>query len=228
MRRIKNILAFALMLSAAGIAVLAKPTKQIIAPDQRVDYEKVIPTHFGSWKIIPIGSNTIVNPQAEEKLSALYAQTVTRSYIDTKTGKIIMLSAAYGEEQNKQSQVHLPEVCYPAQGFEIIKSRKDEISTRFGKLPVKRVLAKSGNRIEPITYWIRIGDTVARGNFEQKILIIKKGLSGKIEDGLLLRVSSISNNIEEAHELQDRFLQEMIQASQEDYIPLLVGKSAPH
>ena len=77
-------------------------------------------------------------------------------YQDQVTGKAIMLSLAYGEEQSKQSQVHLPEVCYPAQGSASSTARRRTSETPVGAIPVKRLEARLGNRNEPITYWIRI------------------------------------------------------------------------
>mgnify|MGYP000496771242 CR=1 FL=1 len=64
----------------------------------------------------------------QEMLARLYSQVVSRVYLDSTTGKTVMLSLAYGEEQNKQSQVHLPEVCYPAQGF--VDGRHGIVKTR--------------------------------------------------------------------------------------------------
>lgn len=214
-----------LMLAAAAAALAMKPVRVVADATQRMDYELVIPQQFGSWRVLPTNRGSIVNPQAAANLERLYAQIVTRTYADTLTGKTVMLSVAYGEEQNKQSQVHLPEVCYPAQGFEITNSKSDTIQTSVGLLPVKRVLAKAGARSEPITYWIRLGNSIVRGNFEQKVMTVRQGLAGQVSDGLLFRISSLDTDTEKAYQLQDKFAQALINATQPQFRHLLIGNT---
>lgn len=106
-----------LMLSSASAAMVFKPRASVPDPAQRVDYEKLVPSAFGTWRAVQTGVASVVNPQQQAVLDKLYSQIVSRVYVDSITGKMVMLSLAYGERQDKQSQVHLPEVCYPAQGF---------------------------------------------------------------------------------------------------------------
>ena len=77
-----------------------------------------------------------------------------------------MLSIAYGGDQSDTMAVHKPEVCYPAQGFQILKNATASFSTGDGNIPVKRLVATQGPRIEPITYWTTVGDTVAVSGYE--------------------------------------------------------------
>lgn len=74
------------------------------------------------------------------------------------------------------------------------------------------MVAIQGSRVEPITYWIRVGDTVVRGALEQNMARIKYGLTGKVPDGLLVRVSSISNNAQNAYHIQQAFITAMLSA----------------
>lgn len=221
----KGLLLLLLMLASAAIAFFTKPVRIVVGAADRMDYEFIIPQRFGSWRIQTGNSIGVVNPQMKANLDRLYSQIVTRTYQDSLSGKTIMLSVAYGEEQNKQSQVHTPEACYPAQGFEIVSSRKGMMQTSMGAIPVKRVLAKASNRSEPITYWIRLGDSVVRGTFEQKIKTIQLGISGKVSDGLLFRVSSIGGDVEQAYQLQDKFVQELINATAPEFRRLLIGSN---
>lgn len=222
----RNLLLAVLMLGSASAAVVLKPVSLKLDPSQRVNYEHVIPSQFNGWSIVPTGLATVVNPQTQEVLDRLYSQIVTRVYVDTATGKTVMLSLAYGEEQNKQSQVHLPEVCYPAQGFQLKAARKDLLATAFGDIPVKRLEAHLGSRNEPITYWIRIGDHLVRGGLEQKITTIREGFAGRVADGILFRVSSIDDNSTQAYKLHDRFISDMLRATSPEARHFLVGQGA--
>jgi EpsI family protein len=121
-----------------------------------------------------------------------------------------MLSIAYGGDQSKALQLHLPEVCYVAQGFQMLDERSDALATGFGKLPVKRLVARQGQRNEPITYWITIGDRAVMSGIQQKLQRMAYGLSGKIPDGMLVRVSTIQASETEAFRLQDRFVADML------------------
>lgn len=67
-------------------------------------------------------------------------------------------------------------------------------------------------RNEPITYWITVGDQLTRGGFAQKLQMLAYGLSGKIPDGMLVRVSSLTTDASAAYQLQDGFSAAMLAA----------------
>lgn len=219
-----GLLILALMFAAAASAIAMKPERMAPDPADRVDYENLIPRTFGTWSMLPADITSVVNPQQQEVLDRIYSQIISRAYRDSQTGQIIMLAVAYGEEQSKQSQVHFPEVCYPAQGFQIAKSAKDELTIQENIIPVTRLVATSEERNEPITYWIRLGKKVVRGNLEQKITTIREGLAGRVSDGLLFRVSSISKENAKAYQLHDRFAADLLQAIPPDSRYLLIGR----
>ena len=121
-----------------------------------------------------------------------------------------MLSIAYGGDQSRALQLHLPEVCYVAQGFDLVKVGEGALSTRYGAVPVKRLVARQNSRNEPITYWITVGDKTMKSSFERKIQRLAYGLSGKIPDGMLVRVSTVQADEQAAYRLQDRFVAQML------------------
>jgi EpsI family protein len=135
-----------------------------------------------------------------------------------------MLSIAYGVEQNKQSQVHRPDVCYPAQGFKVRNEGQIKMQTQYATIPVLRLIATQGNRIEPISYWIRVGDDLASGWVGQKIAVVKQGLRGNVADGLLFRVSSIDADTENAFPIQEQFIKDLLATVSEVDRPFLVGR----
>jgi len=90
-----------------------------------------------------------------------------------------------------------------------------------------QLVAKQGNRNEPITYWIRVGDSLTRGWFEQKLTAIGYGLTGIMTDGLLFRISTISNDEQDSYRIQQTFLTAMMQAVRSEDRYWLVGQLAP-
>src|SRR5574343_273715 len=207
---VRQILLLVFMLAAAGMAIALKPALPTSDQFQAVDLQKAIPPAFSTWSTITRTNVALVNPQQQELLDSIYSQTLDRSYLDSKSGQVVMLSIAYGGIQSKQSQVHRPEICYPAQGFQISQSKKSQIETSLGQIPVRRLLAVQSHRSEPVTYWIRVGDSLAEGWLGQKIAVVKQGMSGQFADGLLFRTSTIDDDTNSSYEIQDRFIRDLL------------------
>ena len=168
----------------------------------------------------------IANPEQEALLNKIYSQTLSRTYINSRNERV-MLSIAYGGEQSDSMAVHKPEVCYPAQGFQILKNPSiSTFATEEGSIPVKRLVATQGPRIEPITYWMTVGDKVAVSGLKWKLQQMKYGLTGKIPDGLLFRVSSIQADDAKAYKIQDDFTREMLKAMKPKERERIIGKPA--
>lgn len=220
---IRNLVLLLLMLAAAGMAIALKPALPTGEQLQAIDLQRIIPKGFSTWSTLSRSDVVLVNPQQQELLDSIYSQTLDRSYLDSKSGQVVMLSIAYGGVQSKQSQVHRPEVCYPAQGFQVSQSNKGQIDTSVGVVPVRRLLAVQARRNEPITYWIRVGDSLAEGWIGQKIAVVKQGMSGRFADGLLFRTSTIGADSNLSYEVQDRFIRDLLVALKPEDIPFLVG-----
>jgi EpsI family protein len=121
-------------------------------------------------------------------------------------------------------QVHRPEVCYKAQGFNIEGTEKVNIETGFGQIAGKRILAKLGNRIEPITYWIAIGDKVSFSSLQWKFEQFKYALSGKAAGGLLFRVSGIGET-SEVQPTVDSFVKDLLLTMSTSERKYLIGNT---
>lgn len=200
------------MFAAAGMALALKPTQKIADAGPKMDLETLIPAQFGDWKIEETIAPIILNPVQKAVLEKIYSQTLSRTYVNSRNERV-MLSIAYGGDQSDSMAVHKPEVCYPSQGFEILKNKNGLFSTGFGEIPVRRLVAAQGRRVEPITYWTTVGDTVAiKEGLQWKLSQIKYGLTGKIPDGLLFRISSIQADEEAAYRTQDDFSRALLGA----------------
>ena len=202
------VLGTAMILTSALTGALT-PTVKIAQAQSQFSLEAMIPQQFADWtvdaSIVPLKAD----PERQSVLEKIYDQTLSRTYVNSR-GERVMLSIAYGGDQSRALQLHLPEVCYVAQGFDMVKAGDSTLATRFGQVPVKRLVARQNQRNEPITYWITIGDKAIKSGIEQKIQRLAYGLSGKIPDGMLVRVSTIQANEQDAYRVQDRFVAQML------------------
>ncbi len=214
----------AAMAVTAGAAATLKPTKYLADTRAELKIEPSLPNEFGDWKLVPTASGGVVNPQQNQLLNKLYSEVINRTYIDSK-GQAVMLSIAYGKTQNDAFQVHKPEVCYPAQGFQLVSNRFAVLTTGFGSIPVKRLETVAGNRrYEPVTYWTTLGDSVVSSGVDKKIKEIRLALDGYVADGLLFRVSSIDRDSERAFLVQQDFVGGLLAALDSTSRKRLSGK----
>ncbi|MGH8636578.1 MAG: exosortase-associated protein EpsI, B-type, partial [Burkholderiales bacterium] len=198
----KPILLAVLMLIAAGLTIAATPRQRMADLGPKLDLEQIVPESLGDWRIDRSIMPVVPAPDVQAKLDQIYNQTLARTYVD-KQGNRVMLSIAYGGDQSDAMRAHRPEVCYAAQGFQVIRSSLSQVATQFGVLPVKRLIATKGTRHEPITYWIVVGDNIVLDGLQQKLAQLRYGLTGKIPDGVLVRVSTIDTNSEHSFQVQD-------------------------
>jgi exosortase B len=199
----------AMMIVTALAAPLMKPVRAE-GPDTVL--ESMVPRAFGDWSIDP--SIVPVPPTAEvqAKLDRIYSQTVSRTYVNSR-GEHMMLTVAYGGDQSDALKAHRQEVCYTAQGFTIHDLHHDSLALQGRALPVTRMLAVRGERFEPVTYWFTMGDRVVRGRVERLAMQIREGFAGRIPDGVLVRVSSISADAPGAYAAQQAFIGELLAAT---------------
>jgi EpsI family protein len=204
----------ALLMIAAALA----PYAIVLSPKKepgRSDFllENLIPTTFGEWRVVENRNAQVVNPQAQQALDVLYSQLLTRTYSNA-SGYSIMLSIAYGDNQKGGLKAHIPDRCYPAQGFVLNVSDFAVITTPEGPLDVKRLEAQMGTRIEPITYWFKLGDRTisSMSSFRRRLVEARFALGGNVPDGLLFRVSSIDNQRDIAFARQEKFAFDLLTA----------------
>lgn len=199
------------MIVASGLAIALAPTRYAV-PDGAVNLEQMIPKEFSGWRQVETGmiQMDLAPRDGEERtINQPYDQALMRTYVGGG-GQVVMLALAYGRTQRQEVKIHRPELCYISQGFEVRDRRLVTIDLgEETELMAYRLLTRSQQRIEPLTYWIRIGDRVAKNPWESRGQIFKEGLQGNIPDGILVRVSSISRDlgdVDRAYELQTKFL----------------------
>lgn len=210
--RARAVLVLCLAAASAALANALVPTQRIADTRPRTPLSELVPARFGDWvedRSMPV---VLPAPDVQANLDKVYNQVLARTYVN-REGYRVMLSLAYGGDQSDGMNVHRPEVCYPAQGFEVQRVWSDKLTLSERSIPISRAITKLGPRNEPLTYWVINGDKVIDArSFDGRIAQLSYTLRGKIPDGMLVRVSSIDPDPQRAFEAQDRFSRDMVQA----------------
>jgi len=224
MARSTNILlACVAMLGAMLLAVAMTPRNLMARTHDVFNIDQHLPTKFGDWK--PVAGLNVVTPPAPDSLEAsLYNQEASRGFVDPD-GHVVMLMVAYGESHSDRLQLHHPEVCYTAQGFRVSRTSADKLEYASSAPPLKltRLVAKREDRVEPISYWMRIGYDNANGNLARQALKLGYGLRGWVPDGVLFRVSTIGVPAEQSFKIQDKFIHDLLNAVDPETKQFMVG-----
>lgn len=224
------VLAALLMCAAFGAAEFLKPTRFLAETLPTMNLTKMVPDSFAGWQVDPSVVPVLPDPGVEATLNSLYSKTLNRTYVRAD-GSRIMLSIAYGENQNSASTAaHRPEFCYTAQGFVVKRMGVESLQVLDHKLQVVRLMANAGRRHEPITYWVTLGDSASIPGLERKLDQMRYGLRGWIVDGMLMRISSLTQSIDavdqdEAKNLQTIFINDLAKAMAPDDRARFFGSS---
>lgn len=188
-------------------------------------FDDITPRKFADWvEITEAAGSTIVDPEQQYAINNLYTQTVSRIYEQRASGRRIMLSLAYGDNQSFSKQLHRPESCYSSQGFQIENLHEDKLQAIGKSIAVNRMRATIGSRLENVTYWIRIGEGIISGPpTALNIARLQMSLKGYITDGLLFRVSEVGDDETLSNALQDQFIRDFLQALSPAQQAIMVG-----
>lgn len=218
------LVAVGLMLGAVAVSEAVKPRKHWADVVGDPHYEKIIPNQFGDWVALDNMGRTVVNPVQEQRLMELYSETLARAYVHKPTGRVLMLSIAYGKDQSTDTQLHTPEQCYPSQGFKVLQTEDHDLMTPQGRIPAVRMLTALGEqRSEPLTFFVRVGDGLARGSKERNLARLHMGLQGFLIDGMLFRISEVTQD-PSSFDLQDRFIKDLLSNVSQPVRERLIGK----
>lgn len=194
----------ALMCAAPIASISARPNIEEV-PNF---LESTVPSTFGEWRKLDEPA-LIVNPAIDEVLRKIYREWLSRTYVNA-AGDRVMLSMARSGNQIGIQQAHVPDVCYPAQGFQIDSTEDVELSTAYGPIAVRRLTTSKGPRHEPVTYWLTMGNEVVKTQWEKRWVQIRSVLTGESPGGLLFRVSAIDREPAHAFAIQQKFVADMM------------------
>ena len=210
------------LLGAALLAYVITPRHLMARTHDVFDVDDHIPRAFGEWSALPgLG---VIKPPPDGLEAQIYNQEVARAFID-KEGHVVFFMVAYGESQSNRLELHHPEVCYTAQGFRVTRptTSKFEWSPSAPPISLTRLVASREGRLEPISYWMRIGYDVSNGNWAHQALKLQYGLRGWIPDGALFRVSTVGVPEGLSFKVQDKFIRDLLNSVRPETQTFLIG-----
>lgn len=209
---LRNLALMLLMLAAAVLAPQLRATTSMAEQRPPIDLESMVPRQLGEWREQTGLAVQLVNPEQKATLDRIYSATLSRVYVN-RDGYRVMLSIAYGKDQSDALQVHKPEVCYPAQGFRLDQVQRVTLPLPDRAIPATRLLTQLGQRREPVTYWVVLGDQITRGGLDKKLKEMRYNLLDRTQpDGMLVRVSSLDSDPDKAYRLQSDFAGDLVGA----------------
>lgn len=209
-----------------GLATYLKPHEHYAKNES--NFENNIPRVINGWVEVE-QSTPQVSVVSDEKslINQLYDDTLMRTYAD-KDGNQVMVALAYAKEQRQDVKIHQPDICYPAQGYQMRKTDIVSFDQLKTTAPVigKRQLYYGQNHFEAVSYWIRVGDRTMTSGLQMRLKIIADGLfNRRLDDGILVRVSSVipdESKAALAYELQEKFLTEFVGSVENNFPGLLI------
>ncbi|KQR80204.1 hypothetical protein ASG07_15535 [Sphingomonas sp. Leaf343] len=182
-----------------------------------------MPRVIGDWRYMT--ASGLVLPPTDELSNRLYDQVLTRIY-ENRNGMQLALLIAYGSTQNTSLQLHRPENCYPAQGFEL--SEPQSVPIRLGGVAAeaREVRAERAGIVEHLLYWARIDRTFTVDGSEDRSAVIAANLKGYLPDGVLVRLSMPGTDAMASVAMLEDFNGRMIDALSDAGRHLLLGHMA--
>lgn len=224
--RLAAMLAVFMVASVAVVQLLVPHEAAVV---KKGKFNEIIPARFGDWREVPspfLQVNVSIEDGTDRSSDQPYDDVLARTYVNSR-GQMVMLALAYANEQTQDVKIHLPDVCYVAQGFNL-RDRKRVALPMHGQqqnVMGSQFVAVLQNRVEAVTYWVRIGDGFPDGGLAARLKIFEDGMSGRIADGILVRASSLlqeNDRQSDAFALQHRFLEDLQSAVQAGNPGLLV------
>jgi EpsI family protein len=215
-----------LCLLALLVALSLKP--HLYYATQPTHFETSIPKSFAGWTEVLQSSPQVRMVSDERSLeSQLYDDMLMRTYQD-KEGHQVMLALAYAHQQRQDVKVHQPDVCYPAQGYQMQKSQtySFDLIKSGAEVIGKRQLYAGQSHLEAVSYWIRVGDSTLTSGLQMRLKIIHDGLVyRRYDDEILVRVSSAiadDSALNQVYGLHEKFLKDLVDAMSASEPKLLV------
>jgi EpsI family protein len=195
-----------LFCSAAGVAAWRRP-------DKHLDYlgksklDDIVPKTIGPWKFV--AASGVVVPPNDQLSQALYSNLMTRVYSDGQNPPVMLLIAQSGS-QTGVLQIHRPETCYTAGGYQISPVTPQPIQVGSTIVPANKMDATVEGRTEHVIYWTRVGDRMPASWKQQRLAVAELNLRGIIPDAILVRVSTVRNDADGARETLQAFVRALI------------------
>ncbi len=180
----------------------------------------MLPTRMGAW-VSGAADDVVIAPDA--LTNSVYQSLAAKRYSAPGQSPITLV-VAYGAAQSYETQLHRPEICYPASGFWIEAQGADGLRLPPGTLPASLLRARRGDRADTVLYWSRIGDRHPQGLWPQRFAIMRAALTQGGADGVLVRISRTSVRPDQDRAALSTFAQTMWTALAAPERALLFGQ----
>ncbi len=202
----RQVLTGLLMASAAAVAAVRKPNIRLNYLGNH-NLEDVVPKRIGRWDFVT-NSGLVIPPNDQLQL-ALYSQLLTRVYSDGNNS--IELLIAYSAAETGFLQVHRPEFCYTAAGYQLSDFVLHKVQLPGAhSLTANTLTATRDSSTEKLLYWVRIGDHIPHSWAQQKLIFAEDNLRRLMPDAALIRISTVGLADAQALATIDEFAREMI------------------
>lgn len=197
------------MMLVAGSAVMANPRDRLAVDLGPLGLDENIPRQIGEWMVDRSITPVLPSADVQDRLDKLYNSIFSRTYVNA-SGERIMFMIAYGADQaDRMTLAHLPESCYSSQGFEISPTVASHVDLPQRSIGIAKLRTRRGTRVEPVTYWTTVGEYSFNEEVGRRWARARYAFRGIIPDGMLVRVSSINANEDEAFASQARFISQL-------------------
>lgn len=182
--------------------------------------EHLVPGRIGEWTRQPFSD--VLIPRGDTVEDRTYDDLFTGYYASAGAGGVMLL-IAYGSAQVGDTELHRPEVCYPAAGFRL--TRWPDVTLRFPGQAVRSavITAVAPERVEQMLYWSRIGGDFPTTSLQQHVSILRQTLRGALPDGVLVRMSTIDGERQDGLATLERFAGAMVASASPTLRTMLVG-----
>lgn len=208
------------MAAASGTALARMPVPNR-EPIERSLFESLIPDDVGPWRFA--SRDGVVLPPPDALSDRLYDNLVTRVY-NSRTDRPVMFLLAYNNRQDGVLQIHRPEICYPVGGFTLSPIQDVDVPLDADQtLPAQAFVARGYDRDETVLYWTRVGTEFPRRWSQQRLSVVRANIDGIIPDGLMMRVSTLGNDLQTELPILRRFVDEFAEAAPASLQSILFG-----
>ena len=210
----------------AGVAAVSyarmprRPAKRVLPGT----VEALMPNQVGTWTFA--SSSGVILPPPDITADRIYDNIVTRTYTAPDKSPV-MLVIAYSNVQDGMLQIHRPEFCYTAGGFELSPTDDIEIADSAGdRYGANAFIATSRDHKERVLYWTRIGQSFPQSWAQQKLAVVKSNLQMMTPDGLLVRLSMTEDDRGRGLQMLEQFIAEFDRAAVPKLREILFGRRA--
>ena len=168
------------------------------------NYVETLPYILGDWegRDVPIDDHafTILNRDADAWIVREYTKGTAR----------VILSLVTTVDQRKLFRVHIPDICLPAQGWEVKERVAQPLHLNQSQpIMATSLLAEKDRRTSQVVYWFTSNNRVIESKILHRLLMVWDGVVGQRTPGTLIELTSplMGQNRKAVLQTQEEFAQ---------------------